>query len=145
MSDDETDGMGGRAKVPARRRRRDEVRRPHAVQLWLSGSEYALVADGAGERHMAVGAFAAEVLVAGLRDQPLPASMVSRDVLVALNRGSGEAYRIGVNFNQAVARLHSTGQLTPQIAAYGREIIRVLGALEGYAAQAAASINGGGR
>jgi hypothetical protein len=81
-------------------------------------------------------------LIAGLRNRPLPGSLVPHDVLVALNRGSGEAYRIGVNFNQVVAKLHATGQLTPDIKAYSAEIVRVLRNLEASAMRITALITG---
>jgi hypothetical protein len=134
--------MGGRAKVPARRRKRRAERRTFAVQIWPSSDEYGLVMSSAAECRMATGAFAAETLIAALRNRPLPGSLVPHDVLVALNRGSGEAYRIGVNFNQVVAKLHATDRLTPDITAYSVEIVRILRNLEAIAFRIAASIAG---
>ncbi|MCW2914711.1 MAG: hypothetical protein JWN52_2779 [Actinomycetia bacterium] len=134
--------MGGRAKVPARRRKRRAERRTFAVQIWLSSDEYTLLRSSAAECRMATGAFAAETLIGALRNGPLPGSLVPHDVLVALNRGSGEAYRIGANFNQVVAKLHATDRLTPDITAYSVEIVRILRNLEAIATKIAASIAG---
>ena len=60
---------------------------------------------------MARGAFAAEAALAAARGEAaLPAGDQLADVLSELIRAAGLVRRIGVNLNQAVARLNATGR-----------------------------------
>ncbi|RAY10657.1 hypothetical protein DPM19_34445 [Actinomadura craniellae] len=115
------------------------------MQLWLSDEELAEVAGRAREARMAVGAFAAECLLAALREAPPPGSLVPHDVLVALNRAVEQVRRIGNNYNQAVTKLHVTGQRTDDLLPYGREMARTFRRLEELAESVSAHIHGARR
>ena len=69
--------------------------------------------DGSGSRGagLARGAFAAEAALAAARGTiTVAADDGLRDLLAELVHAAGLVRRIGVNLNQAVARLHATGQ-----------------------------------
>ena len=86
-----------------------------------AAAELQAAADRSG---LARGAYAAEAAlaaargVAGAADVPLP------EVLRELIGASGQVRRIGVNLNQAVARLHATGQRHGDLVPYAAECAR---------------------
>jgi hypothetical protein len=68
------------------------------------------VAAAAGRAGLAYGAFAAEATLAAARGVILTPDALLREVLGRLDRAMMQARRIGVNLNQAVAALNTTGQ-----------------------------------
>ena len=53
-----------------------------------------------------------------------PAQTPSRQALAQLTRASGLVRRIGVNLNQAVAKLYATGQRSTDLLPYAAESLR---------------------
>ena len=72
---------------------------------------------------LANGAYAARATLA-VQSAAVPAESPLRDALAELIRASGLVRRIGVNLNQAVAKLNSTGQRSGDLLPYAVEAIR---------------------
>ncbi len=111
------DAQGGR-------RPRQAARRPHKVELRLTDEELALLEDAAKRSGRARGAYAAEAALAAARGGSAAGSAALAEALGELVRASGLVRRIGVNLNQAVARLNATGQRSGDLLPYARESLR---------------------
>ena len=70
------------------------------------------------------GAYAAEAALAAARGGSTAADAPLRELLGELIRASGLVRRIGVNLNQAVARLNATGQRSGDLLPYAAESLR---------------------
>jgi hypothetical protein len=118
------------AAARPRRRARHQARRDRTVRFALTDAEYAEVSAAARQAGLARGAYAAEATLAlargavTMRDAPL------RDAFYALDRAALLVRRIGVNLNQAVARLNTTGQWSGDLARYAEESVRRAARLE---------------
>jgi hypothetical protein len=115
-SNGRTDGQGGR-------RPRHAARRTYRVEFSLTGQEFELLEAAAGRAGQARGAYAAEAALAAARGGPA-ADTPLRALLRELIRASGLVRRIGVNLNQAVARLNATGQRSGDLLPYAAESLR---------------------
>ena len=106
------DDRHSHARRPARSRRsRQLAPRGRTVRFGLSEAEFAELEDAAARAGMARGAFAAEAALAAARGEiTVAADDLLRDLLAELIHAAGLYRRAGVNLNQAVARLHATGQ-----------------------------------
>ena len=113
-------------RPPARSRRsRQPAPRGRTVRFGLSEGEFAELEAAAARAGLARGAFAAEAALAVARGQAtMEAGDRLRDVLAELIRAAGLVRRIGVNLNQAVARLNATGQRSADLVPYAAESIR---------------------
>ena len=78
-------------------------------------------ADRAG---LAKGAYAAQVTLAAARGGTAVAGDPFRSALGELIRSAGLVRRIGVNLNQAVAKLNATGQRSGDLLPYAVESMR---------------------
>jgi hypothetical protein len=114
------------ARRPGRSRRsRQLAPRGRTVRFGLSDGEFAELEAAAARAGMARGAFAAEAALAAARGEAvLAAGDRLGDVLSELIRAAGLVRRIGVNLNQAVARLNATGRPSGDLAPYAAESIR---------------------
>ncbi|HEV3294524.1 MAG TPA: hypothetical protein VG123_36545 [Streptosporangiaceae bacterium] len=106
------------------RRSRQGVRRPHRVEFALTAEEFRLLDAAAGRAGLARGAYAAEAALATAAGTVTVGDMTLREVLAELIRASGLVRRIGVNLNQAVARLNATGQRSGDLLPYAEESLR---------------------
>lgn len=120
------DDCHSHARRPARSRRsRQLAPRDRTVRFGLSQAEFAELEAATARAGMARGAFAAEATLAAARGEAATAADDQlRDVLAELIRLAGLYRRIGINVNQAVARLHATGQLPGDLVLYAAEIGR---------------------
>jgi hypothetical protein len=109
---------------PARRRSRQQDPRPKTVRFALTEDEYAEVSAAAGEAGLARGAFAAEAALTVARGRVTAADAPLRDAAHALDRAALLVRRIGINLNQAVARLNATGQQAGDLLACAAESMR---------------------
>ena len=128
--------------VPRRSRRsRQPVPRGRTVRFSLSDAEFAEVEAAASRAGVARGAFAAGATLRAAGGAPAagPGDGL-RDVLAELIRASGLVRRIGTNLNQAVARLHATGQQSAALTAYAAESIRRADRLDDVAEQVRTAI-----
>lgn len=78
----------------------------------------------AGQAGLARGAYAAEVTLAAARGEAEGDPAPFREALRELIRASGLVRRIGVNLNQAVAKLNATGQRSGDLVPYAAESLR---------------------
>ena len=99
-----------RTSARSRRRSRQPVRRVRSVRFGLTEEEYGEVGEAAAQAGMAKGAYAAHATLAAARGLMNPADAPARQALTELIRAAGLVRRIGVNLNQAVAKLNATGQ-----------------------------------
>jgi mobilization protein NikA len=123
--------MGNSLSIPASddeaqggRRPRQGARRPHRVEFTLTDEELALLEGAARRSGRSRGAYAAEAALAAAQRGPATGNTVLAEALGELVRASGLVRRIGVNLNQAVARLNATGQRSGDLLPYARESLR---------------------
>lgn len=119
------DGSSGHAgRVPAGRRLRQPVRRLRRVEFSLTDEEYTELGDAAARAGLARGAYAAEVALSVSRGMASPVDSGLREALGEFVRAAGLVRRIGVNLNQAVAKLNATGQRSGDLLPYAAECLR---------------------
>ena len=106
------------------RRPRQGTRRPYRVEFSLTGEEFELLEAAAGRAGRARGAYAAEAALAAARGRPVAADSPFPELLRELIRAAGLVRRIGVNLNQAVAKLNATGQRSGDLVPYAAESMR---------------------
>ena len=110
-----------RTGARSRRRSRQPVRRVRSVRFGLTEEEYGEVGEAAA---LAKGAYAAHATLAAARGLMNPADAPTRQALTELIRAAGLVRRIGVNLNQAVAKLNTTGQRSGDLLPYAAECVR---------------------
>jgi hypothetical protein len=110
------------------------------VKFFLTDKELADLSDAASHAGLARGAFAAEAALAAARGSAEPVGSPLRDALIELMRAAGLVRRIGVNLNQAVARLNATGQRAGDLAPAAQMCSRVIRRLDDAAEQPRRSI-----
>jgi hypothetical protein len=111
-------------RSPARRRTRQLAKRSRTVRFDLSDEEFRELGDAAERAGLAKGAFAAQAALYVARRETVPGDSPVRDALGELMRAAGLVRRIGVNLNQAVARLNATGQRSGDLLPYAVESLR---------------------
>jgi hypothetical protein len=130
VHDDRIRGDGQPAGARPRRRTRNQGRRGRTVRFALTDQEYAEVSAAARQAGLARGAFAAEATLAVARGVATTPDAPLADALHALDRAALLVRRIGVNLNQAVAKLNATGQWSGDLLPYVEESIRRTARLE---------------
>lgn len=99
--------------------------RCRTVRFDLTEDEFADLDAAAARAGLAWGAYAAEAALSAARGTAAVAGGDGlRDVLAELLRAAGLVRRIGVNLNQAVARLNATGQPPGDLVLYAAESMR---------------------
>jgi hypothetical protein len=114
----------GPGEVQGGRRPRQGARRPHRVEFSLTGEEFEVLEAAAGRAGRARGAYAAEAALAAARGRPSAGDSPLPELLRELIRAAGLVRRIGVNLNQAVAKLNATGQRSGDLVPYAAESMR---------------------
>jgi hypothetical protein len=97
------------------------------MRVRLSDVEKEALEAAAGRSGLALGAFVVQAGLDVAEHRAAPVSAVQREALRELIRLAGLTRRIGVNFNQAVARLNATGESGPELepaAAYCMRVVR---------------------
>ena len=118
-----THGNGCSGKPPTGRRSRLLTKRAHRIEFSLSDEEFDDLAAAAARSGLAKGAYAAEAALSMARGAA-SANSTLREALGEFVRAAGLVRRIGVNLNQAVAKLNATGQRSDDLLAYAAESIR---------------------
>ena len=121
----ERGSQGRPAGRPAGRRSRQDATRPRRVEFTLTEAEFAELDAPAARAGLARGAYAAQAALAMARGGGGEAGVPLREALAELIRSAGLVRRAGVNLNQAVARLNSTGQRSGDLAPYAAESVRI--------------------
>lgn len=98
------------ATAAGARRCQDARPRRRVVKIRLSEEEFDAVTTAARREGLAFGAFGARALLAVARDESAVRAGPSRDALLALMQAARQLNKVGVNLNQAVAKLNTTGQ-----------------------------------
>ena len=121
-----TGAQGGprRPGALSRRRARQAVRRVRSVRFGLTEEEYGELGEAASQAGMAKGAYAAHATLAAARGLMNPTDAPFRQALTELIRAAGLVRRVGVNLNQAVAKLNTTGQRSGDLLPYAAESVR---------------------
>jgi hypothetical protein len=130
LHDDQVCDDGQPASARPRRRTRHQERRSRTVRFALTDQEYAEVSAAARQAGLARGAYAAEATLAVARGTVTTSDVPLRDAFYALDRAALLVQRMGVNLNQAVAKLNATGQLSGDLPRYAEESIRRAARLE---------------
>jgi hypothetical protein len=132
--------VADRRRAQAGRRSRQASPRPHLVKFFLTDEELGALNAAASQAGLARGAFAAQSALTMARDSGAQDGSPLRAALVELMRAAGLARRIGVNLNQAVARLNSTSQPGEDLAPVAQMCGRVVRRLDDAAEQVRRSI-----
>jgi hypothetical protein len=119
----------------SRRRRREEAARACTVRFGLTVTEFAELEQAAGRAGLAKGAFAAEAALAAARGTATTPGAPFQEALAELMRAAGLVRRIGVNLNQAVAKLNATGQQSGELVPYVQACMRRVDHLDAVAEQ----------
>jgi hypothetical protein len=112
------------ARPRLRRRSRQGTGRVRSVRFGLTDEEYGELDAAAAQAGVAKGAYAALATLAAARGLINPADSPFRQALTELIRAAGLVRRIGVNLNQAVAKLNATGQRSADLLPYAAESMR---------------------
>ena len=107
-----------------RRRSRQAVKRSRTVRFDLTDEEFIEVSAAAERARLARGAFAAQAALLVARDRTALTDSPLREALGEFIRAAGLVRRIGVNLNQAVAKLNATGQRSGDLLPYAAESLR---------------------
>ena len=118
------DSGGHAGEVPAGRRSRQSTRRRSRVEFTLTDEEFGDLGAAAARAGLARGAYAAEAALSVARGVRSPADAPLREALGEFVRAAGLVRRIGINLNQAVAKLNATGQHSGDLLPYAEESIR---------------------
>jgi hypothetical protein len=116
---------GGRVgEVPSGRRARQSAARARRVEFSLTEVEFGDLDAAAARAGLARGAYAAEAALSAARGVACPADSPLREALGEFIRAAGLVRRIGVNLNQAVAKLNATGQRSGDLLPYAAACLR---------------------
>ena len=128
---------GGRPAAGSRSRRRPREHAARAAHRALrpDEAEFAELEQAAGRAGLAKGAFAAEAALAAARGTATAPDAPFQDALAELIRAAGLVRRIGVNLNQAVAKLNATGQSPGDLLPYAQACMRRVDHLDAVAEQ----------
>jgi hypothetical protein len=106
------------------RRSRQAGKRPCRVEFTLTEEEFGELDAAAARAGLARGAYAAQASLAAARGLASRDGAPAREALAELIRCAGLVRRVGVNLNQAVARLNATGQRSGDLLPYAQESVR---------------------
>ena len=128
-----TDDKADRGEPQGSRRPRQQAKRSRRVGFSLTSEEYALLEAAAGRSGRATAAYAAEAALMAAQGRSIEQDTLLHELLRELMRTSGLVRRIGVNLNQAVAKLNATGQRSGDLAPYAAESFRRAERIDGVA------------
>src|SRR5579872_2464961 len=110
--------------VPLGRRSREFAKRGRRVEFSLTNEEFDDLEAAATRAGLARGAYAAEAALSVARGVTSLADSPFREALGEFIRAAGLVRRIGVNLNQAVAKLNATGQRSGDLLPYAAACLR---------------------
>jgi len=113
-----------------RRRQRNAQPRGHKITVRLSDGELAAIAAAADRTGLSVAAWIGQVALEAAEYRGGGITEAQRAALAELIQAAGLVRRAGVNLNQAVARLHSTGQPGPDLEPTAAYCMRAVGRVD---------------
>lgn len=113
-----------------RRRQRDAQPRGHKVTVRLSDDELTAITAAADRVGLATAAYIGHTALDAAEYRGRGITEAQRAALAELIRVAGLVRRAGVNLNQAVAKLHSTGQRGPDLEAAAAYCMRIVGRVD---------------
>jgi hypothetical protein len=116
------DGSPRRGKQGCRRARQADVPRLRRVQFRLSDEEFTRLQAAARRAGLSLGAYAAQAVMDAISTHP---GGLVREAMTALDHAAVQVHRIGVNLNQAVAKLNATGQHSGDLLPYAAASMRL--------------------
>jgi hypothetical protein len=102
-------GSDAEERGSGRHRSHGRPSRERRVNLRLSEGEYAALTEAAATAGLTPAGFATEAALAAARGEGMPEHRALRSLLLELMAARTQVRRYGVNVNQAVAQLQSTG------------------------------------
>ena len=117
------------------RRARAQEPRVRRVTVRLSAAEGTTLAAAADRAGMALATYLCEAAMDAAEHRSVPVPKMQREMLAELIRVRGLVRRIGVNLNQAVARLNSAGEPGLDLVPAAAYCTRVLGHVDQAAEQ----------
>ena len=118
------DDKASRGETQGSRRPRQQAKRNCRVGFSLTAEEYALLEAAAGRAGRATAAYAAEAALTAGQGRSMEQDTILHELLREVMRASGLVRRIGVNLNQAVAKLNATGQRSGDLVPHAAESFR---------------------
>jgi hypothetical protein len=115
---------GHSGRVPLGRRARKSAKRCRRVEFSLTDEEFDDLNAAAVRAGLARGAYAAEAALSVARGVTCPAASPFREALGEFVRAAGLVRRIGMNLNQAIAKLNATGQRSGDLLPYAAACLR---------------------
>ena len=94
------------------------------MEFSLTDEEFGELGAAASRAGLARGAYAAEAALSAARGVTFPVDSPFREAPGEFIRAAGLVRRIGVNLNQAVAKLNATGQRSGDLLPYAAESLR---------------------
>jgi hypothetical protein len=110
--------------VPVGRRAHMSAKRCRRVEFSLTDEEFDDLGAAAARARLSRGAYAAEAALSVARGETYLADSPLRESLAEFIRAAGLVRRIGVNLNQAVAKLNATGQRSGDLLPYAAACLR---------------------
>ena len=107
------------------RRPRCTPRRDVIVRVKFTAAEKTALEQAADRAGLSLGAYIGQAAMDAAEHRAAPVDSIHRELLAELIRTGNLVRRAGTNLNQAVARLHSTGQPGPDLAPAADWIARV--------------------
>ena len=105
-----------------RRRARQPVPRARTVEFTVTGEEYALLVEAAGQAGTARRAYVAQAVLAAAANGTTASGQDPLELLlIELMRAAGLVRRIATNLNQAIAKLTATGQPAGDLPRYAAD------------------------
>lgn len=117
------------------RRARGGEPRGHKITVRLSDGELAALSAAADRSGLALAAYISKTAMDTAEHRAAGISQIQREALAELIRAAELVRRAGTNLNQAVARLHSTGQPGPNLVPAAEYCMRVVGRIDDAATQ----------
>ena len=96
------------------------------VTVRLSGREKAILDQAASREGLALAAYIGRACVEAAQCRAVTVPAWRQQMLAELIRASGLVGKVGVNFNQAVAKLNATGQADPDLESSAAYCVRVV-------------------
>jgi mobilization protein NikA len=116
----------------ARRRRSRSGERPHCKRVAISvdADEYGELEAAAVKAGLTTSAYVADAALRSVRGTAVPLSLPLRDALADLIQATTQVQKVGVNLNQAVAKLNATGQRSGDLLPYASLAVKTISHLD---------------